>query len=102
MRQLGPTGRDDPAEEAAKADSLPTEASTLAQIEAPGASLNMRRWPSFNPNVIASIPDGTIVSVNRAGSFGGRVWLNVTFDGRDGWIVATYATHIPLKPARSA
>ena len=95
-------GRDDPAEEAAKADSLPTEASTLAQIEAPGASLNMRRWPSFNPNVIASIPDGTIVSVNRAGSFGGRVWLNVTFDGRDGWIVATYATLIPLKPARSA
>lgn len=95
-------GRDDPAEEAAKAESLPMEASTLAQIEAPGASLNLRRWPSFNPNVIASIPDGTIVPVNRVGSFGGRGWLNVTFDGREGWIVATYVTLIPLKPARSA
>ncbi len=95
-------GRDDPAEEEAKAASLPMEARTLAEIEAPGASLNLRRWPSFNPNVIASIPDGTIVPVNRAGMFGGRGWLNVTFDGRDGWIAAAYATLIPIKPAHSA
>ena len=51
----------------------------------------MRRWPSFNPNVIAKIPDGTPVPVLRRGTFAGRDWLQVFYAGHEGWIVASYA-----------
>lgn len=88
-------GRDDPAEAAAEAASEPfADGEAMVQIEAPGDSLNLRRWPSFNPNVIASIPDGAIVPVLRAGLFGGRQWLRVFYAGQEGWIVASYAAPI--------
>jgi len=84
-------GRDDPAEAVAEAGSDGVGGDEFVQIETPGTTLNLRRWPSFNPNILAAIPDQAIVPVNREGLFGGRRWLNVTFGGLTGWIVATYA-----------
>ena len=86
-------GRDDPAIVAAEAASVEVDGGNLVEIEAP-SGLNFRAWPSFNPNVIAQIPDGTVVPVNREGVFSGRHWLNVTYAGRDGWIVASYAAPV--------
>lgn len=93
-------GRDDPTEAAAMLGSIGVEAGEFVQIETPSTGLNLRRWPSFNPNVITTIPDGAIVPVNRAGSFAGREWLNVTFDGLDGWIVATHAAPVRFDDGR--
>lgn len=62
-----------------------------------GGRLNMRRWPSFNPNVIAQIPDGTVVPVLREAMFDSRHWLRVVYDGREGWIVARYTAAITEK-----
>lgn len=87
-------GRDDPAEAAAEAASDVVGGDEFVQIETPGTTLNLRRWPSFNPNILAAIPDHAIVPVNREGLFGGRRWLNVTFGGLTGWIVATYAAPV--------
>lgn len=88
-------GRDDPADLAAEAASEPAPiADMMVQIDAGGDSLNLRRWPSFNPNVLTSIPDGTIVPVLRQGTFDGRQWLRVLYAGHEGWIVARYAAPI--------
>lgn len=80
-------GRDDPSEAVADAlsDAEPTD--TSVRVVTAGSGLNLRAWPSFNPNVIASIPNGTVVPVLRSGLFEGRRWLRVLFDGREGWIV---------------
>lgn len=85
-------GRDDPADTEADNASVPLPRSTMAKIETRGATLNMRRWPSFNPNVIASIPNGAVVPVLRCGVFDDRRWLCVQFDGREGWIVEAYTS----------
>ena len=56
--------------------------------------LNMRRWPSFNPNVIAQIPEGITVPVLRDGWFGEGAhrqhWLKVAYAGQHGWIASPY------------
>lgn len=84
-------GRDDPALAEAEKRSRATTgtASTLVRIAAP-SGLNMRAWPSFNPNIITSIPDGTLVPVQRSGRFAGRKWHCVLYAGQEGWIVADY------------
>lgn len=89
-------GRDDPADLVAEAGSHAEDLFSYVEIEANGETLNMRRWPSFNPNVIASIPDGTPVPVLRRGMFGGREWLMVQYAGREGWIVARYAAPVTI------
>ncbi|UFS63824.1 N-acetylmuramoyl-L-alanine amidase [Paracoccus denitrificans] len=86
-------GRGDPADLEADAASIPMPTTTMAKVVTAGSRLNMRRWPSFNPNVIAGIPNGTVVPVLRSGSFDGRRWLCVQFDGLEGWIVEAY-THL--------
>lgn len=63
------------------------------QINVPGSALNMRRWPSFNPNVIASIPHGTVVPVLKEGTFDNRLWFKVVYDGLEGWVVARYVAY---------
>lgn len=83
-------GRDDPAEAAADDASAPIDVGRRAVIRAT-SGLNMRRWPSFNPNVILTIPNGTEVPVLREGDFSGRTWLRVLYAGQEGWIVADYA-----------
>lgn len=88
-------GRDDPADTAAEEGSaVPDVNDLMVQIETPGDTLNMRRWPSFNPNVIAEIPDGAVVPVVRSGIFGNREWHRVIYGGHEGWIVARYAAPI--------
>ncbi len=88
-------GRDDPSDEEADAQAQEVgDGKKYVRIAAPGASLNMRRWPSFNPNVIATIPNGTEVPVLLSGTFGGRQWVKVIFAGREGWIVGRYAEDI--------
>ncbi len=83
-------GRDDPADLAAEAGSDPVPTATMLRVVTNGASLNMRGWPSFNPNVIGSIPNGTLVPAIRSGVFDGRAWTLVQFDSREGWIVDAY------------
>ncbi|AZB57247.1 N-acetylmuramoyl-L-alanine amidase [Cereibacter sphaeroides] len=87
-------GRDDPADAEAEAFSepvTPTPAnSKMVVVETAGDALNLRRWPSFNPNILARIPDGTPVPVLRQGRFDGRQWLQVAYAGQEGWIVAAY------------
>ena len=92
-------GHDDPAEAAAEAASSPAGADDMVMIDAPGDTLNMRRWPSFNPNVLAAIPDGTVVPVLRDGIFAGRHWLRVLYAGQEGWIVARYTAPITFEKA---
>jgi len=48
----------------------------------PGDGLNMRRWPSFNPNVFATIPHDTAVPLIAEGSFNGRIWYKVRYAGQ--------------------
>jgi N-acetylmuramoyl-L-alanine amidase len=89
-------GRDDPHADSADAKSATVEAGAedMAMIDVPGGSLNMRRWPSFNPNIIAEIPDRTVVPVLRSGIFDGRAWIKVLFDGQEGWIVKSYTKDV--------
>lgn len=87
-------GRDDLDAEEADGNSDEVDSDAFVRINAPGDSLNMRRWPSFNPNVILSIPHGVEVPVLRSGRFawGTRSydWHKVLYGGREGWIVARY------------
>jgi uncharacterized protein YraI len=63
----------------------------MLKVTTAGSDLNMRRWPNTqNPNVIGSIPNGTVVPVLRSGQFDGRWWSLVLYDGREGGILATY------------
>lgn len=89
-------GHDDPAAVAAVAASTPETGDRMVQIDLGRSedTLNLRRWPSFNPNIIGAIPDGAIVPVLRAGTFGGREWLCVLYGGQEGWVVARYAAEI--------
>lgn len=71
--------------------SIPAQGSAeMVWINCPGDLLNMREWPSFNPNVIARIPDQARVPVIRRGVFAGRAWIKVAYAGREGWIVENY------------
>lgn len=88
-------GRDDAAADAADAASDPAPAERFGRVVSPSGSLNLRAWPSFNPNVLAAIPDGTVVPVLRGGVFAGREWAKVLFDGREGWVVARYLEVAP-------
>lgn len=88
-------GRDDPAEMEADAASQPVTAShgnpEFVAIETPGDTLNLRRWPSFNPNILTAIPDETTVPVLRKGMFDGRLWLKTTYGGHEGWVLGVHA-----------
>lgn len=82
-------GRDDPADTAAEIQSDPAPTATMLRVVARD-SLNLRRYPSFNPNIIGSIPRGTLVPLIRCGTFDGRNWSLVQYAGREGWIVDAY------------
>lgn len=84
-------GRDDPADVAAEAGSEPATSHSLVLTDTPGDTLSLRRWPSFNPNVLVMIPDATVLPVLRRGTFDGRDWLLVQYGGHEGWIVETFA-----------
>lgn len=92
-------GHDDPSELSAAAASAEIKGDRMVRIEV-GAddTLNMRRWPSFNPNVIAAIPGNARVPVVRSGEFDGRFWYLVRYGGREGWIVADYTSPVVTNP----
>lgn len=70
-------------------------------VDAPGdETLNMRRWPSFNPNVIGAIPDGVAVPVLKEGTFDDRLWLKVLYGGAEGWVVARYTAPIDFETVK--
>jgi len=96
-------GQDDPADVAAEAASqpvLPTPGNPeFVAIETPGDTLNLRRWPSFNPNILASLPDNTVVPVLRKGMFDGRLWLHTTYGGHQGWVLAVHTAPILIEGA---
>ncbi len=79
-------GHYDPATDA---DNASVEVTGMVTVRA-ASGLNLRRWPSFNPNVILSIPDGAKVPVLRRGEFAGREWLCVVYAGQEGWIVKSF------------
>ncbi len=84
-------GRDDPRDVMAEAAALAAGNDEFVVIDVPGDTLNLRRWPSFNPNVIGRIPDGAVVPVLARGKFSGRDWLKVLHAGQEGWVVAAYS-----------
>ena len=88
-------GREEPAELQADAAADDIDGDELLQVDTRGDPLNMRRWPSFNPNVIDRIPDGTLVPIIKAGSFSGRRWVKVAFGGAEGWVVENYLKEPP-------
>ncbi len=88
-------GRDDPiADEADALAEWSPHGDNLVQIDVPGDCLNMRRWPSFNPNVITQIPASVVVPVIRSGTFDGRCWFKIQYAGQEGWIVANYTAAV--------
>lgn len=87
-------GRDDPADAATDAGSIAIRAGRFVRTVTPGDSLNLRRWPSFNPNILAAIPDGTLLPLVRQGVFAGRDWLCVEYGGRQGWVLAAYTADV--------
>ena len=88
-------GRDDPADTAAeKGSAVPGDDDLMVWVETPGDTLNLRRWPSFNPNVIAEIPNGAVVPVVRSGTFCNRKWHRVIYGGPAGWTLARHAVPI--------
>lgn len=97
-------GRTDPVDAALVRDSyVPGEATDLVvsggyadrvRTDTPGDTLNMRRWPSFNPNVIGTIPNGTELTVIRHGIFGDREWELVSYGGREGWVTSDYTVPV--------
>lgn len=92
-------GREEPRDDEAEAGSSGSVSRReQVRINASGG-LNMRRWPSFNPNVIAVIPDGVVVPVLRSGVFAGFGWHLVQFNGQEGWVVASYADPIVFRDA---
>jgi N-acetylmuramoyl-L-alanine amidase len=94
-------GREDPVDAQTYLASVVVDAGEMVQIDVPGDVLNFRRWPSFNPNVIATIPDGTVVPVLREGEFDGRRWLSVLYGGQEGWIVSRYTAAISFQEAET-
>ncbi|MGR3485501.1 MAG: N-acetylmuramoyl-L-alanine amidase [Paracoccaceae bacterium] len=87
-------GRTEPTDIEAEEQSDPLDRGQFVEIDTRGSNLNQRRWPSFNPNVVGSIPDGTIVPVIRSGTFGGRDWSLVQYGGREGWVVDAYTAPV--------
>lgn len=85
-------GRRDLAEQDAIDGSTAEMAEPLVQIVTGGSGLNMRLGPSFNPNIIGTIPNADVVPVIRSGVFAGRTWLRVFHGGQEGWIVKSYAS----------
>lgn len=56
----------------------------------PGVSLNLRRTPSVDAEVLTQIPLGAQVRVlSRSGS---EAWLEVEYDGLVGWVASLYTT----------
>jgi uncharacterized protein YraI len=54
----------------------------------PGVSLNLRRTPDTNAEVLAQIPMGANMEViSRSGS---DAWLEVEFEGTTGWVASLY------------
>ncbi|AHD01178.1 N-acetylmuramoyl-L-alanine amidase [Leisingera methylohalidivorans DSM 14336] len=89
-------GRTDPAEAELGDEETPAAADDFVIISTPGDTLNMRRWPSFNPNVIAQIPDNTRVPVIASVTVAGREWLKVFYGGAAGWVVESYADPVTI------
>ena len=81
---------EDPVDATVMDASAEEPTSRFVRIVVPGGSLNLRRWPSFNPNVLHAIPDGTRVPVLRDGVFEGRRWLMTMHDGCEGWVLDAY------------
>lgn len=93
-------GRDDDVALAADAQcDAPEDTEDMVVIDVPGDVLNMRRWPSFNPNVITAIPNGVHVPVLLRGMFNGRAWIKVRYAGLEGWIVANHTAPITFQTA---
>lgn len=93
-------GREEPVAETFRGDPpVAAGGGAYVQVNTLGDTLNLRRWPSFNPNVIAEIPDGTVLPVLRVGTFEGREWVCVQYGGHEGWVAAPYVDAVTFKAA---
>ena len=71
----------------------PTIDAVVAEVALdPGANLNLRRDPDVNAEVLAQVPSGTQLVVTQRTE--DAQWLNVTFEGIDGWIAAQTDTAV--------
>ncbi len=74
-----------------------------AQVDADGQGLTMRAEPDANADVLASIPEGTIIDLRIADfdtvyDAAGTRWWPVTFEGQDGWVSGFYLIHPGSEP----
>ncbi|MBZ0298509.1 MAG: SH3 domain-containing protein, partial [Anaerolineae bacterium] len=71
----------------------PTIDAVVAEVALdPGANLNLRRSPDSNAEVLAQIPSGTRVIVSERTE--DARWLNVAYEGVEGWIAAQTDTAV--------
>ena len=71
----------------------PTIDAVVAEVALdPGANLNLRRNPDATAEVLARIPSGTQLIVTQRTA--DAQWLNVTYEGVDGWIAAQTDTAV--------
>lgn len=69
-----------------------------AQVDADGQGLSLRAEPDASAEVIASIPEGTIIDLRIADfdtvyDSAGTRWWPVTWEGIDGWVSGFYLIH---------
>ena len=88
-------GRDDPLDAEVDSQALAVPVGAFVQVVSPASSLNLRRWPSFQPNILTTVPHGAVVPVLMSGEWSGQKWLKILFDGQEGWIVARYTATMP-------
>jgi N-acetylmuramoyl-L-alanine amidase len=59
----------------------------------------LRKWPSFNDNIILTVPEGAIVRILRQGEFdngqGKELWYLGDYASQQGWIKASGLEKMP-------
>ncbi len=61
------------------------------KVDTDGSTLTLRSSASTSGSVLASMPDGTILTVTETKSAGGYTWGKTTYNGKTGWCALDYA-----------
>lgn len=63
------------------------------KVDTSGSTLTLRSSASTSGSVLASMPDGTILTVTETKSAGGYTWGKTTYNGKTGWCALDYTEH---------
>lgn len=90
-----PAGPPPPGGQAAKPSAATGAAGRVRVVNVDGGSANVRAEPSTTADVVAQVPEGTVIDLagpDREAE--GRTWRNVRADGQTGWIAATLTENV--------